>query len=283
MRKKMTDPENVKKPRVSTPKGTCDTHMHFYNGIFPSAPTALMTPPDSWVEDYKSIQDRLHLERVVVVQPTTYGTDNSCQLEAMKSFGENARGVMVADTSTSEEELARLTALGVRGVRFHMLPGGAVPWDILEEMAARVHNFGWHVQLQMNGREFPEREAMLKRLSCDLVVDHVGRFMGPVPVDHQAFKVLLQFLETGRCWVKLSAPYESSESGPPEWADVTPEARALVSAAPDRMLWASNWPHPGQKNPPDEADLLDLLLSWVDDEAVRNRILADNPAELYGF
>ncbi len=279
----MTDPENVKKPRVSTPKGTCDTHMHFYNGIFPSAPTALMTPPDSWVEDYKSIQDRLHLERVVVVQPTTYGTDNSCQLEAMKSFGENARGVMVADTSTSEEELARLTALGVRGVRFHMLPGGAVPWDILEEMAARVHNFGWHVQLQMNGREFPEREAMLKRLPCDLVVDHVGRFMGPVPVDHQAFKVLLQFLETGRCWVKLSAPYESSESGPPEWADVTPEARALVSAAPDRMLWASNWPHPGQKNPPDETDLLDLLLSWVDDESVRNRILADNPAELYGF
>ncbi len=279
----MNDPENVKKTSISTPKGTCDTHMHFYNGIFPSAPTALMTPPDAWVEDYKSVQDRLQLERVVVVQPTTYGTDNSCQLEAMKFFGENARGVMVADTSTSEEELARLTGLGVRGVRFHMLPGGAVPWDILEEMAARVHNFGWHVQLQMNGREFPEREAMLKRLPCDLVVDHVGRFMGPVPVDHQAFKILLQFLETGRCWVKLSAPYESSESGPPEWADVTPEARALVSAAPDRMLWASNWPHPGQKNPPDEADLLDLLLSWVDDEAVRNRILADNPAELYGF
>ena len=279
----MSEPENVIKPIVSAPKGTCDTHMHFYNGAFPSAPTALMTPPDAWIEDYKSIQERLHLKRVVVVQPTTYGTDNSCQLEAMKSFGENARGVMVADTSTSEEELARLTDLGVRGIRFHMLPGGAVPWDILEEMAARVHNFGWHVQLQMNGREFPEREAMLKRLPCDLVVDHVGRFMGPVAVDHQAFKILLQFLETGRCWVKLSAPYESSVSGPPEWADVTPEARALVSAAPNRMLWASNWPHPGQKNPPNEADLLDLLLSWVDDEAVRNRILADNPAELYGF
>ena len=181
----------------------------------------------------------------------------------MKSFGENARGVMVADLSATDEELERLTRLGVRGIRFHMLPGGALPWDILEEMAARVNNFGWHVQLQMNGREFPEREALLKRLPCDLVVDHVGRFMGPVPINDPAFKVLLQFLETGRCWVKLSAPYESSESGPPDWADIRSEARALVQAAPERMLWASNWPHPGQKNPPDEGDLLDLLLDWV--------------------
>lgn len=110
----------------------------------------------------------------MIVQPTTYGTDNSCQLAAMKVFGENARGVMVADTSTSDDELDRLTRLGVRGVRFHTLPGGTVPLDILEEMAARVHKFGWHIQLQMNGREFPEREAMLKHLPGILVVDHVG-------------------------------------------------------------------------------------------------------------
>jgi len=279
----MVSSDGRKNYRLTAPQGACDTHLHFYNAKFPSAPTALMTPPDAWVDDYCLIQNRLNLERVVVVQPTTYGTDNSCQLEAMKSFGKNARGVMVADTSTTDEELDRLTRLGVRGVRFHMLPGGALPWDILEEMAARVHNFGWHIQLQMNGRDFPDREEMLKHLPCDLVVDHVGRFMGPVPTDDPAFKVLLGFLEAGRCWVKLSAPYESSESGPPDWADITAEARALVKAAPERMLWASNWPHPGQKNPPDEADLLDLLLDWVDDEAVRNRILSENPAELYGF
>jgi D-galactarolactone isomerase len=235
------------------------------------------------VEDYRSLQKRLNLERVVIVQPTTYGLDNSCQLDALKAFGDDARGVMVADTSTSDEELDRLTQLGVRGVRFHMLPGGVLPWSIFEDMAARVHNFGWHVQLQMNGREFPEWEAMLKRLACDLVVDHVGRFMGPVATDAPAFKVLMRFLETGKCWVKLSAPYESSELGAPNWADVALEARALAMAAPERMLWASNWPHPGQKNPPDEADLLDLLLEWVDDETVRNKILVDNPAELYGF
>ena len=279
----MVSSKNGKKPRLIVPQGACDTHIHFYNTRFPSAPTALITPPDAWVEDYRLIQKRLNLERVVVVQPTTYGRDSSCQLEAMKSFGKNARGVMVADPSTSDGELDRLTRLGVRGLRFHMLPGGALPWDILEEMAARVKNFGWHIQLQMNGRELPEREQMLKRLPCDLVVDHVGRFMEPVPTDDPAFKVLLRFLDAGRCWVKLSAPYESSESGPPDWADVTAEARALVKAAPERMLWASNWPHPGQKNPPDEADLLDLLLDWADDAAVRNRILTENPAELYGF
>ena len=272
-----------KTPKLPAPAGACDTHMHFYNAKYPTAATALSTPPDAWVDDYKKIQQRLGLERVVVVQPTTYGTDNSAQLEAMAAFGDNARGVMVADTATTDEELERLTKLGVRGVRFHMLPGGAVPWDILEEMAARVFDFGWHVQLQTNGREFPERAEMIKRLPGTLVIDHVGRFMGPVSVDDPAFKTLLGFLDTGKCWVKLSAPYESSVSGPPDWADVRPEARALAKAAPERMLWASNWPHPGQASPPDEADLMDSLLDWVDDEAVRNRILVDNPAELYGF
>ena len=278
------DSSNVKKhPRLIAPKGTCDTHMHFYNAKFPTAPTALITPSDAWVDEYRLLQKRLNLQRVVIVQPTTYGFDTSCQLAAMKVFGDNARGVTVVDNSTSNAELDRLTRLGVRGTRFHMLPGGVVPWDMLEEVAARVHHFGWHIQLQMNGREFPQWEAVLKRLPGMLVVDHVGRFMGPVSTDDPAFKALLRLLETGRCWVKLSGPYESSVSGAPDWPDVALEARALAKAAPERMLWASNWPHPGQKNPPDEADLLDLLLDWVDDETVRNRILTDNPAELYGF
>jgi D-galactarolactone isomerase len=278
------EPSTAKKlPRLAAPKGACDTHMHFYNAAFPTAPTALMTPPDAVVDDYRALQKRLGLERVVVVQPSTYGLDNSCQLAAMQVFGENARGVMAVDTSTPDAELQRLTRLGARGARFHMLPGGAVPWEMIEEVAARVHNFGWHIQLQMNGRDFPLREAVLKRLPCALVVDHLGRFMDPVATDDPAFKALLRLVESGRCWVKLSGPYESSVSGAPAWADVAPGARALARAAPERMLWASNWPHPGRKNPPDEADLLDVLLDWVDDESVRNKILADNPAELYGF
>ncbi len=270
-------------PKLAAPVGTCDTHMHFYNANFPSAPTALSTPPDFWLDDYRKVQECLGLQRVVIVQPTTYGRDNSCQLEAMKAFGANARGVMVVDETTPEAELERLTELGVRGARFHMLPGGAVPWDILEEVATRVHEFGWHIQLQLNGRELPDHEDMLFRLPGTLVVDHVGRFTPPVTKGDASFRVLLRLLDTGKCWVKLSAPYESSQTGAPDFADVLPEARALIAAAPHRMLWATNCPHPGQKNPLTPAATLDLLLDWAEDQATINCILVDNPAELYGF
>jgi D-galactarolactone isomerase len=229
------------------------------------------------------VQSYLGLERVVVVQPTTYGLDNSCQIEAMAAFGDRARAVFVVDDRTPDEELERLTKLGGRGARFHMLPGGAVPWDILEAVAARVHEFGWHIQLQLNGRELPEREAMLKRQPGTLVVDHVGRFTQPVEPGHEAFKVLLRLLEGGKCWVKLSAPYESFADQPLDYGKIAVEARALVRAAPDRMLWASNWPHPGKGWMPDDAEHLDLLLDWVDVDATRNRILVGNSAELYGF
>jgi D-galactarolactone isomerase len=257
--------------------------MHFYNSRFPSAPSALIRPDDAWIDGYKAVQAHLGLERVVVVQPTTYGLDNSCQIEAMAAFGDNARGVFVVDDKTSDDELERLTALGGRGARFHMLPGGAVPWEILETVAARVHAFGWHIQLQLNGRELPDREAMLRRLPGTLVVDHIGRFTQPVEPDHEAFRVLLRLLESGRCWVKLSAPYESFGDQPLDYGKTTVEARALVAAAPERMLWASNWPHPGKDWLPDDAEHLDLLLDWAGDEAIRDRILVDNPATLYGF
>ena len=155
---------------------------------------------------------------------------------------------------------------------------------MLEELAARVQPFGWHTQIQLDGRGFPEREAVLKRLPGTVVVDHVGRFHDPVPVDHPSFKVLQRLVDTGRFFVKLSAPYESqSRVGPPHWSDVGALAKALVAQAPERMLWASNWPHPGQSQIPDEADLLDLLLEWAPDDATRRRILVDNPAALYGF
>jgi len=263
--------------------GACDCHMHFYNARYPAAPTALVTPPDAWIENYREIQEGLGLERVVVVQPTTYGFDNTCQLDAMSAFGDRARGVMVADPSVDDEELARLHRLGVRGIRFHMLPGGVLPWSALETLATRIHTFGWHVQLQFNGRELPDRLAALQRLPGTLAIDHVGRFMPPVAPDDPAFRALLDLLESGRCWVKLSAPYESSTEGPPHFADVAVLARILAKAAPERMLWATNWPHPGQANPLDPAATLDLLTAWVEDPVVRDRILVDNPAVLYGF
>jgi D-galactarolactone isomerase len=199
-------------------------------------------------------------------------------------LGAAARAVVVVDDSVSDGELERLTGLGVRGIRFFMLPGGVLPWEALEVMAARVAPFGWHVQLQLDGRDLPERAAVLKRLPVTLVIDHNGKFLEPVAPAHPAFRTLLRLLEGGDCWVKVSAPYETSRQGPPLYGDVGALAKALIRAAPERMVWASNWPHPtALDDPPDDALLLDLLLEWTDDEALRRRILTDNPAALYGF
>jgi D-galactarolactone isomerase len=259
--------------------------MHIYEDRFKLAPTAQFKPPHAPVTDYLAMRARLGLSRTIVVQPSGYGLDNTCTLEAMKAMGASARGVAVVPPDVNDAELARLTEAGMRGIRYFMLPGGILPWESLETMAARVANFGWHVQLQLDGRELPEREALLKCLKGTLVIDHNGKFLEPVAVDDPSFKCLLRLLENGRTWVKLSAPYETSKKGPPLYPDVGALAKALVKAAPERCVWATNWPHPSvpRAQCPDDADLLDLLIDWAPDENTRNKILADNPAKLYGF
>lgn len=271
-------------PRLKAPDNSCDTHMHFYDRKYPLAPTAILQPPDDGsVATYRMVQRRLGVRRTVVVQPTAYGFDNTCTLDGMAALGADARGIAVVDESVSDAELRRLTDAGMRGLRLQMVPGGAIPWDAADTIVRRVQTVGWHTQLQMDGRLFPDREAQILSWPGRVVIDHVGRFFVPVPVEHAAFRSLLRMVDTGRVWVKLSAPYEVSKVGPPLYEDVGALAKALVAAAPERMLWASNWPHPGQKVVPDEAVLLDLLLDWVPDDATRRRILVDNPAELYGF
>ncbi|MFQ5931311.1 MAG: amidohydrolase family protein [Nitrospiraceae bacterium] len=273
------------RPKLKAPRGACDTHMHIYGPPeqFPFVPGPAAKPAPTPLKDYLAMLDRIGVERAVIVQPAAYGTDNRCTLEAMREMGERARGIATLDTDVKDAELQQLTNAGVRGVRFHMLPGGVLPWAILEEMAARVYPFGWHVQLQMDGRELPDRAAMLRRLPCKLVIDHTGKFLEPVGTGHPGFRALLGLVEGGHCWVKLSAPYETSKAGPPNYPDVGVLAKALVKVAPERMLWGSNWPHPSVRDKPDDAMLLDVLLDWVGDDATRDRILSDNPAALYGF
>jgi D-galactarolactone isomerase len=273
-------------PRLKAPPGTCDTHLHIYGPPerYPAAPTAAAPPPVAPLEDYRGVMARLGIERAVVVQPSAYGTDNRCTMDAVRALGAAARAVVVVPPQIADAELERLTRGGARGLRFHMFAGGVLPWDVLETMAARVRSVGWHVQLQFDGRQMAERLAMLQRLPGDLVIDHTGKFIEPVAPADPAFKALLRLIDGGRCWVKLSEPYATSKAGPPDYADVGALARALIAAAPERMLWATNWPHPGhQAKRLDEAMLLDTLLHWCDDEAVRRRILVDNPAALYGF
>src|SRR5919108_5202121 len=222
-------------PRLKAPPGTTDTHMHIFEARFPLAPTAVMKPPESPVSEYLKVCRRIGIERTVVVQPSGYGADNSCTLAAIAALGANARGIVVVPESVPDAELDRLTKAGVRGVRFHMFPGGVLPWESLEPLAARVLPFGWHVQVQLDGRQLPGHEAVLSRLPGTLVIDHVGKFLEPVPVDHPAFRVLVRLVEAGRTHVKLSAPYEVSKVGPPNYDDVGALAKVLVKAAPERM------------------------------------------------
>ncbi len=260
----------------------CDTHMHVYDGGYPSAPGATIHPPDAGLSDYAEVQAAIGTERVVVVQPTTYGLDNTLHLAAMAELGDRARGVMVIDGSVDDGELRRLTDLGVRGARFHLLPGGAVGRDQLEPVAARIAPYGWHIQLQLDGHELIDELDRLRRLPCPLVIDHVGRFMPATRPDTPAFAALLALVDDG-AHVKLSAPYESSPDPSHRYETVTACVDELVGRAPDRLLWASNWPHPGQADPPTTDDLVRLRQRWLPTDELRRRVLIDNPTAVYDF
>jgi D-galactarolactone isomerase len=271
-------------PRLKPPPNSCDTHIHIYDSDAPISAGASPGPAWATADAYRILRDRLGTRRAVIVQPNLYGTDNRVLVAAIADLSPDARGVATVGASITDRELERLTAAGVCGARFHMLPGGILKWEDLPSIAARVHAFGWHVQLQIDGRLLHEREHELKRWPGTLAVDHVGKFLEPVTVDHPGFRALARLLEGGRCWLKLSAPYEVSKAGPPLYADVGALAKAAAKIAPERMLWASNWPHVSVKEPlPDDAMLLDLLLDWIPDERERNAALVDNPAALYGF
>jgi D-galactarolactone isomerase len=271
---------------AALPAGACDCHIHVYGSrtTYPLAPTSPFDPPLALPADYRKVMRELGTERVVLVQAAGYGTDNRCMVDALGVLGPIARGVATVTTQTSDAELERLSGAGVRGARVLLFPGAVMAAGEIPALAARIKPFGWHVQLQMDGRGLPEHEAMLTALPVPLVIDHNGKFIEPVAIDHPAFRTLLRLLSGGRCWVKASAPYETSKSGPPDYADVGAIARALIEAAPTRVVWASNWPHAAVTGvKPDTHGLLRLLEQWAADPLTRKRILVDNPAELYGF
>jgi len=275
----------IEPPKLKAPPNACDCHMHIYDSRFPVAPNARLKPPNATVDDYRLLQKRIGTTRNVVVTPSTYGTDNSCTLDAIARLDATARGVAVVDTSVADAELKRLDRLGMRAIRFNLVVTGATTRDMLEPLSKRVNDLGWHVEIQLPGDEIVENLDLLQRLPCPIVFDHMGRIPEPAGVDHPAFALILKLVDRGRTWVKLSSAYQDSKSGPPAYGDVSKVARAYVSAAPERMIWGSDWPHPTERADakPDDAVLFDLLADWAPEEAVRNRILVDNPAALYRF
>jgi len=262
--------------------GACDCHVHIYEPE--RFPLTQQIARASW-SDYQQVQRRLGLERALLVQANGYGFDMGCLLDALAQAGDAARAIAVIAPDTSDETLSRLHSAGVRGVRFMLIPGaqGALGWDELEPISARIAELGWVINLQVDGRQLPEFEARIRALPSLVSIDHTGKFLEPVGIDHPGFKSLLSLLDSGKVWVKVSAPYETSKAGPPHYEDVSVLARTLVQAFPERCLWASNWPHPGRSPAPDDMAMLDLLSEWALDDNVRRRILVDNPARLYGF
>jgi D-galactarolactone isomerase len=278
----MTDSASGR-PSLRAPSGSCDCHIHIYGARerYPTAPNIRYPPPVATVGQYRGVMQRLALERAVVVQPTAYGTDNTCTLDALAELGEAARGVLLVTPETPRRNIAAWTEQRARAARFFLLPGAILTWDMIEPVAALVADFGWHIQLQLDGRTLADHEARIRRLPCDVVIDHNGKFLEPVGTDHPGMRALLRLLETGRVWVKTSAPYETSRLGAPDYADVGMIARALIATAPERVVWATNWPHGGQQEKPDDATLLDLLLPWAPSERTRQQILVENPRALY--
>lgn len=269
---------------MTTYPGACDCHVHVYDDAWPLAPTATFKPPHAPVSAYREVQKDLGLTRTIVVQPTGYGFDNGCTLSALAQLGPGARGIAVVPPEVPEAELERLHHAGMRGVRFMMLSGGLLPWSSLEGMAARIAPLGWHIDLQLDGRDLPQHEAMLARLPGRFIVDHIGKFLGPVTLDGEAVQTLCRVLDQGNCWIKLAAPYETSKRGPPGYEDVAPLARFLAARYAERCVWASNWPHPNVEPGPSNAALFDWALHCLEgDEARIRKLLVDNPAELYGF
>jgi D-galactarolactone isomerase len=271
-------------PRLKTPPGVVDTHIHFFMSQYPGQPGGPPTPEDASVEDYAIVQKRLGIERAVIVQANAHQLDNRCTLHALAQMGDKARAIVCVKPDVSDAELERLHGTGVRGVRIMQL-GGALRMDQLLPVNARIAPIGWHPIVQFDGREIFQYKDLLEKVQGDYIIDHTGKFLEPVSPDSAEFNALLKLVNRGNCYVKISAAYETSKTGRPDYSDVGALAARLIAHAPERMLWASNWPHVGAtpETYPDDAELLDVLLAWAPDEKTRKAILVDNPVRLYGF
>jgi predicted TIM-barrel fold metal-dependent hydrolase len=274
--------------KLKAPPNACDCHHHIYDAARFPVRAGSRVVPNARVEDYRLLQKRIGTSRNIVVTPIGFPAkfdENLVTLDAIKQGGGNARGVAIVSPAISDAELTMLHEGGVRGIRFSST-GGSVPPAVakeIEPLAKRIADLGWHVQINIEAGPILELAELWNRLPATLVIDHMGHIRQPQGVDDPAFKYILELVDKGRTWVKLSITYDSSKDGPPGYADVNRVGAAYVKAAPDRMVWGSNWPHPNETTKPDDALLFDQLAQWAPDERIRNRILVDNPAMLYGF
>jgi D-galactarolactone isomerase len=251
-------------PKLKPPANACDCHHHIYESKYPVDPKATLRPGDATVDDYRALQKRIGTTRHVIVQPSTYGTMNAPTLDALVAFGPEARAVAVVDTTVTDAELKRMDGLGVRGIRFNLAQVGATTPEMVEPLAKRIHDFGWHIQINANPDKIMEIMPILQKVPTPIVFDHLAHIPEPDGVKHPLFGQVLALIDKGKTWVKLSGAYADTKVGPPTYADSTAVAQAYVKAAPERLVWGSDWPHPSERETkPDDAVLIDLMLVWA--------------------
>jgi D-galactarolactone isomerase len=270
-------------PKLKAPANATDCHHHIYDAKYPVDPKATLRPADALVEDYRALQKRIGTTRNVIVQPSTYGIDNRPTLDALAAMGPNARAVVVVNDTVTDAELKRMHAMGARGIRFNLAQAGATTPEMMEPLSARVNALGWHIQINAGAAKIMEVMPILERVQSPIVFDHLAHIPQPAGVNDPLYAKVLALIDKGRTWVKLSGAYADTKVGPPSYSDSSAVARAYAKAAPERCVWGSDWPHPTEKDKPDDAVLFDLLTDWVPDEKARHRVLVENPAALYQF
>ncbi|MGZ5840581.1 MAG: amidohydrolase family protein [Xanthobacteraceae bacterium] len=284
------------------PPDTCDCHVHILDPArFPYIAKRVYTPPQASIEDLLDLQRALRMDRVVIVQPSVYGADNSCTLNAIRTLGARARGVAVVDKDTSQTEIDEWTAAGVRGIRLNLntTPSGELDPDgskrTLDMAAEKILGRGWHIQFYTRPHIIAALKGHIEQLPFPVVFDHFGGAKAADGPSQHGFAELLDLVKSGRAYVKISGAYRASDKAP-DFADALPLARTLVAANPDRVLWGSDWPHPNSAPvqgrslseiappfPVDDGLLLNQVSKWVADPSVRQKLLVDNAARLYAF
>ncbi len=279
---------DTRPPKIKPPPGACCTQAHVFGPAdkFPYAEGRGYTPPDAGIETYLNLLDILGLDRGVIVHGSAHGSDNRASLDGIARAPDRLRGVAVVDPDISDSELEDLNVGGMRGIRLSTMLKGGVGSEQLAPMAEKIKGLGWHIVLHVNdSKEIAELDDVFRKLPVPIVVDHLSRVRGGQGVGYVGFQALLKLMqETDHVWGKISSWYRLSDLGPP-YDDMTPIARAMIEARPDRVIWGTNWPHPilWDHPMPNDGDLFNQFMDWAADDATRHRILVDNPAVLYGF
>ena len=277
---------DTRKPKLVVPPGSCDTHIHLFGPAakYSFASDSPYTSRDATPDEFIQLQDTLGFSTAVIVSPGGYGRNTAMLADALAKYPDRFRGIALIPDDTPSAEIARLGKLGVKGMRMMSHKRGQHVPNFNKEIAARIHEHGWHIQFYPHGTDIIEYADKLLSLPNDIVLDHFASIPAAGGPDQPAMKALMRMLDTGRVWVKLSGPMRCTNEEPP-YPSVTPLARALVKNAPERCVWGSDWPHVNLdgRTMPNDGDLVDQIAEWIPDAATRKRILVDNANKLYGF